>query len=265
MTIHLRLLLSVSLAAAIPSCSTVGKALNTAADKTLNVFRPKAPAEEEADPAAEGAPAPDRPGPAYSTAVMIVDINGNRRKVVMELRPDIAPKTVANFQKLVNKGFYDGLAFHRAVRGYLIQTGDPTSKDDSTKSEWGLADVGYKLAPELKGLHEKGAIAMARQGALDAPDKQSSGSQFYVMLRSAKALDGKYTVFGKVTYGIEALEAIASMTVDTNDCPTRRFEVKSIRLVPPDSPELQPERLNQRATQKYSEKGAFSRFMERFW
>lgn len=265
MTLHFRFLLVASAATALSSCGTVSKAVNTAADKTMGIFRPKAPAEDEAAPQGTTNPADLKPGLAYDHAVMVVDINGGRRKIVMELRPDIAPKTVANFQKLVNAKFYDGLAFHRAMRGYLVQTGDPASRDENRRSEWGLTDAGYRIAPELKGIHDKGAIAMARQGPIDAPDKQASGSQFYIMLRSAKALDGKYSVFGKVTYGLEALEAIAGMTVDTNDTPTRRFEIKSVRLVPPDSPELQPERLNQRSTQKYSEKGPFARLMERFW
>lgn len=266
MIFPLRFFLAVSAAAALSSCSTVTNAVNTAADKTMGIFRPRNAASQEELAGEPAAPAgPLRPGTAYRNAVMVVDINGNTRKIVMELRPDIAPKTVANFQKLVHAKFYDGQAFHRAMQGYLVQTGDPASRDDGKRSEWGLSDAGYRLAPELSGIHEKGAIAMARQGPIDSPDKQSSGSQFYVMLRSAKALDGKYTVFGKVTYGIEALEAIAGMAVDTNDCPTRRFEIRSIRLVPPDSPELQPERLNQRATQKYSEKGPFSKLMERFW
>ena len=96
-------------------------------------------------------------------------------------------------------------------------------------------------------------------------DKQSSGSQFFIMLRSDAKLDGNYTVIGRVTQGIEALEAIASMTVDTNDCPTRRYEIKSLRLVPGSSPELRPEKQGKIKTTDTGEKGKIGRFFERLW
>ncbi len=245
-------------AATLTSCSTVNNTL----DRAMMALKPKAADSADATDAAAAAPLSRA---NYNTAVMTVDINGTRRKIIIELRPDLAPATVANFKKLVNTGFYNGLAWHRAIRGYLVQTGDPATKSDDKRNEWGLADVGYKLKPEIKGNHEKGSLAMARPGAVDAPDKQSSGSQFYITLRSASKLDGHYTVFGYVTQGLDALEAISGMTVDTNDCPTKRFEVKNIRLVPKDSPELKTEPKLQRKTKANYQKGAFEKLFDRFW
>ena len=251
-------------ACTLASCSTINKTL----DRTMSVFKPDAPATEDAATTGDAAAATPA-GPVsranYNTAVMTVDINGTRRKVIIELRPDLAPATVANFKKLVNSGFYNGLAWHRAIRGYLIQTGDPASKSDDKRNEWGLSDVGYKIIPEQKGLHQKGALAMARPGAIDAPDQQSSGSQFYVTLRSATKLDGHYSVFGYVTQGLDALDAISSMTVDTNDCPTKRFEVINIRLVPADSPELTAPQPIRRKTKSEYQKGPFEKLFDRFW
>lgn len=250
---------------ALSSCSTVNKAV----DRSMNVFRGKPKVAEEVI-AADGTVVPAATGRTkananWNTALMIVEINGVNRKVAIQLDPDIAPKTVENFKKLINEGFYDGLAFHRAIRNFIVQTGDPNTKSDDKRDEWGLADVGYKLPAELKGTHTKGAVAMARPGALDAPDKQSSGSQFYVSLRTQKRLDGNYTVFGHVTSGLEVLEAISAVSVDTNDTPTRRVNIKSVRLVSPDSPDLAPEPASKRKTKPDSEKGAFERFFDRIW
>jgi len=254
----LRLLALTLTVLAFSSCST----FNKVTDKTIGFFKGK---DKPQDPeAVEAEPLPPA-AQIHDNAVMYVDINGSKRKVVIALDPRVAPKAVANFKKLVNAGFYNRLAFHRAIQGYLVQTGDPTTKSDDNRNSWGLSDVGYKLPPELRGRHVKGAIAMARQGPLNASNKASSGSQFYVMLRSDTKLDGRYTVFGRVIQGIEALEAIAAMTVDTNDCPTRRYEIKSLRLVPSNSPELRAETSTRRKTRPDHEKGAIGRFIERIW
>jgi hypothetical protein len=107
---------------------------------------------------------------------------------------------------------------------------------------------------------------MARPGDINAPDKQSSVSQFYISLRTQKRLDGNYTVFGQVTQGLEVLEAASGVTVDTNDTPVRRVNVKSIRLVSADSPDLQPDPLDSRKkTKPDSEKGFLEKFIERIW
>jgi cyclophilin family peptidyl-prolyl cis-trans isomerase len=247
------------LACSLSACGTFHKV----SDKTLGFFKGKpAPANVEGAVAEPLPPAAEN----SATAVMYVDINKSRRKVVIQLDPATAPKAVANFKKLVNAGFYNGLAFHRAIQGYLVQTGDPATRTEDTRDAWGLSDVGYKLPPEPRGRITRGAIAMARTNeAIRRGDKQSSGSQFFVMLRSDAKLDGNYTVIGHVTQGIEALEAIAAMTVDTNDCPTRRYEIKSLRLVPGSSPELKAEKQTRIKTRNSSEKGKVGRFFERLW
>lgn len=258
-----RPLLALSAAAILlSSCSTVNKAL----DRGMNVFRGKEKTPEEAAAAvAEGKPAALPARSQSNTALMLVEINGVKRKVVIQLEPSVAPKTVANFKKLANDGFYDGLAFHRAIKNYIVQTGDPNTKGDDKKDEWGLSDAGYKLAPELTGQHVKGAVAMARPGDIAAPDKSSSGSQFFVSLRTQKRFDGNYSVFGQVTQGLEVLEAISAVTVDTNDTPVRRVNIKSIRLVPADSPDLQPDPAAKTKTKPDSEKGFFEKLIERVW
>jgi peptidyl-prolyl cis-trans isomerase B (cyclophilin B) len=259
---HFRPFLALSVAAlALSSCSTVNKAI----DRGMNVFRGKEKSPEEIA-AARSADGTVVPVSASNTALMIIEINGEKRKVVIQLNPADAPKTVANFKKLASEGFYDGLAFHRAIKNYVVQTGDPNTKGEDKKDQWGLTDAGYKIAPEIKGLHIKGAVAMARPGDINAADKSSSGSQFYVSLKTQKRLDGNYTVFGTVTQGLEVLEAASGVTVDTNDTPVRRVNVKSIRIVSADSPDLQPDPMSTRKrTKPQSEKGFFEQAIERFW
>ncbi len=246
------------LAIALNACSTYHKV----ADATMGVFKGGQPQPEEVN-AAEPLPPAAESG---SSAVMTVEINKQKRKVVLQFDAATAPKAVANFKKLVNAGFYNGLAFHRAISGYLVQTGDPATRTDDTRDSWGLNDIGYKLPPEPRGKIVRGSVAMARTNeAIRRGDKQSSGSQFFVMLRSDAKLDGNYTVFARVVQGIEALEAISAMTVDTNDCPTRRYEIKSIRLVSADSPELRPQKQEKLKTAGTGEKGAVGRFFDKIW
>jgi cyclophilin family peptidyl-prolyl cis-trans isomerase len=198
-------------------------------------------------------------------AVMIVNVGGNKEEVVIHLRPDLAPKHVANFKKLVSQSYYDDLAVHRAIRGYLIQTGDPLTKDDGNKVNWGTGGPEYKIASEVGGKHKRGAIAAARLNDKLNPDKGSSGSQFYIMLRTAKSLDADYTVFAEVTRGIEIVDKIAAQTVDTNDMPVKRVEIKSIRLVSPGAKELDAPKKSSRKTVPESQKGFFTKMLERFW
>ena len=165
MTHHFRPLLALSAAALVfSSCSTVNNAL----DRGMNVFRGREKTPEEMAAATERAPAGTVITSRSNSALMIVEINGVKRKVVIQLNPEVAPKTTENFKKLAGAGFYDGLAFHRAIKNYIVQTGDPNTKGEDKKDQWGLTDVGYKIPPELKGLHTKGAVAMARPGDINA-------------------------------------------------------------------------------------------------
>ena len=117
--------------------------------------------------------------------------------LVIEFWPDVAPKTVENFKKLAKAGFYNGTAFHRIIKGFMVQGGDPLTKDASMESRWGTGDPGYKIKAEFnKKSHQRGVLSMARSN-----DPDSAGSQFFICLGDASFLDGKYTAFGKLIKG----------------------------------------------------------------
>ena len=122
--------------------------------------------------------------------------------VVIELYPAVAPKTVANFEKLVNKGFYNGLTFHRVVDGFVVQGGDP--KGD------GSGGPGYEIVAEINPneKHLRGTVATARTGDDVNPERKSSGSQFYICLAPQPGLDGQYTIFGGVVKGMSVVDQI---------------------------------------------------------
>jgi peptidyl-prolyl cis-trans isomerase B (cyclophilin B) len=129
-------------------------------------------------------------------------IDTRHGQIKLELYPDKAPKTVANFKKLANEGFYNGLSFHRVVPGFVAQGGDPQGN--------GTGGPGYtveaEIHPALK--HVTGAVATARLGDQGNPQKRSSGSQFYICLAPAPHLDGGYTIFGQVVEGMEHVQKI---------------------------------------------------------
>ncbi len=122
--------------------------------------------------------------------------------VVIELYPAVAPKTVENFEKLVNKGFYNGLTFHRVVDGFVVQGGDP--KGD------GSGGPGYEIVAEINPneKHLRGTVATARTGDDVNPERKSSGSQFYICLAPQPGLDGQYTIFGGVVKGMSVVDQI---------------------------------------------------------
>ena len=137
----------------------------------------------------------------------------NGKIMKAELYPDIAPNTVNNFISLINKGFYDGLIFHRVISGFMIQGGDPLGK--------GIGGPGYSIKGEfaMNGfenslLHDRGVLSMAR-----AQNPNSAGSQFFIMHQVAPHLDGNYAAFGKLTEGFDVLDEIASVRTDYNDRP----------------------------------------------
>jgi cyclophilin family peptidyl-prolyl cis-trans isomerase len=157
------------------------------------------------------------------------------RQVVIGLHDDSAPYTVENFKKLIQKKFYNGLRFHRAFPGTLVQTGDPASR-------WGQGDKtgtggpGWTLPAEIKLKHTRGALAMARLPDKINPAKNSNGSQFYVCLAPMPKLDGQYTVFGTVLEGLDILEEISKAPTNSNDFPLPKIRIKSIVLAPRDQP-----------------------------
>src|SRR5439155_628392 len=127
-------------------------------------------------------------------------------EMVIEFWPEVAPKTVENFKALGKKGFYDGTAFHRIVKGFMIQGGDPLTKDASKEQQWGTGGPGYSVKAEFNDRsHVRGVISMARSANPD-----SAGSQFFICHGDAKFLDHQYTAFGKLIKGDQVLEKIAS-------------------------------------------------------
>ena len=153
--------------------------------------------------------------------------------IVVNFWRDVAPGTVANFLKLAKSGFYDGTAFHRIIPGFMIQGGDPLTKDKSKEELWGTGDPGYKIKAEFSDRkHVRGVISMARSA-----DPDSAGSQFFLMLGDAPFLDGKYTAFGQILKGDDVLTKISETPIVDNgrgetSKPTRRVEIKSIKVVP---------------------------------
>lgn len=133
----------------------------------------------------------------------------------IEFFEQAAPETVNNFRKLAQSGFFDGLLFHRIVPGFVIQGGDPLTKNASNKARWGTGGPGWNVKAEFnKNKHTRGALSMARSS-----DPNSAGSQFFIVLKDANFLDGQYTVFGRVTSGMEAVDKIASLKTDSADAP----------------------------------------------
>lgn len=146
--------------------------------------------------------------------------------IAVEFFANDAPKTVENFKKLASSGFYDNLLFHRIVPGFVIQGGDPTTKDGASRSRWGTGGPGWNVKAEFnKNKHSRGALSMAR-----SQDPNSAGSQFFIVLKDANFLDGQYTVFGKVTSGTEAVDKIAALKTDSMDAPVNSEDAKMIKV-----------------------------------
>ena len=144
------------------------------------------------------------------------------------------PKHRANFEKLALSGFYDGLLFHRVIDGFMIQGGDPNTKDSTLVEKYGQGGPGYTIpaefVPEYK--HAKGALAAARRGDAANPAKESSGSQFYIVQdeNTCAQLDGEYTVFGQTVEGFDVIDAIAKVDTDRRDRPVSDVKILSITL-----------------------------------
>jgi peptidyl-prolyl cis-trans isomerase B (cyclophilin B) len=149
-------------------------------------------------------------------------------EMVVEFWPDVAPKTVENFKTLAKKGFYDGTAFHRVIKGFMIQGGDPLTKDPSKEDSWGTGGPGYQIKAEFNDKpHVRGVLSMARS---NNPD--SAGSQFFVCHGDPRFLDKQYTAFGKLIKGDDVLEKIATTATHPPDRPNTRVGVESIKIVP---------------------------------
>jgi peptidyl-prolyl cis-trans isomerase B (cyclophilin B) len=177
----------------------------------------------------------NRPGATNEVAV----IKTTAGEMMIEFWPDVAPKTVANFKQLARTNFYDGTAFHRVLKGFMIQGGDPLTTNKMNEAKYGSGDPGYKIKSEFnERSHQKGVLSMARS---NHPD--TAGSQFFICHGDASQLDRQYTAFGKVIKGLDVLDKIANTRVVPNpydvrrelSWPTVRVEVQSVKIVPADS------------------------------
>ncbi len=155
---------------------------------------------------------------------MVVIEMENGKKIKIELYPEIAPITVANFEKLAKEGFYDGLIFHRVIENFMIQGGCP----DGT----GMGGPGYSIKGEFASngvkndlKHTRGVISMARSMRPD-----SAGSQFFIMHKDAPHLDGEYAAFGRVVEGMDVVDEIACVEVDRNDKPVKPQRMKKVTV-----------------------------------
>jgi peptidyl-prolyl cis-trans isomerase B (cyclophilin B) len=186
-------------------------------------------------PPPSAATQPPKETPPVSTNEVAV-IKTALGEMVVEFWPDVAPNTVENFKKLTRQGFYDGTAFHRIVKGFMIQGGDPLTKDESKMGMWGTGDPGYKIKAEFNNRsHQRGVLSMARSN-----DPDSAGSQFFICLGDASFLDGKYTAFGKLIKGDEVLGKLGDVETAVSpggekSRPVQRQGVESIKLVPAES------------------------------
>jgi len=141
--------------------------------------------------------------------------------ITLRFFPDVAPGHVKNFIDLAKKGFYDGTTFHRVIPGFMIQGGDPNSKDPN-KSRHGQGGPGYTIKAEFNDKpHKRGTLSMARAGHPD-----SAGSQFFICVADARFLDKQYSVFGEVESGMDVADKIVSQPRDGNDNPNDRIEMK---------------------------------------
>ena len=141
------------------------------------------------------------------------------------LLPDLAPETVRNFSKLAKDGFYNGTLFHRVIPGFMIQGGDPNTKN-ADKNMWGQGGPGYNLKAEFNSRsHLRGIVSMAR-----ATDPDSAGSQFFIVTSDSTFLDKQYTVFVEVTEGMEVVDKIVNLPRDGNDCPEQEVKMLEVTI-----------------------------------
>ena len=151
-------------------------------------------------------------------------IETNLGTIKFKLLPELAPEHVRNFVQLAQSGFYDGTLFHRVIPGFMIQGGDPNTKNPDLKSQWGMGGPGHNIKAEFNSRsHLRGIISMAR-----SQDPDSAGSQFFIVTSDSTFLDREYTVFGEVTDGMDVADKIVNLPRDGNDCPQQ--EAKMIKI-----------------------------------
>lgn len=204
-------------------CSAQGSAPSPTPSESAPVTsepKPTPPAPEPTDkvheevgkPAKSKTAAPGATEPAKDEEVAVIQTNLGR--IILKFFPDVAPGHVDNFKKLAKKGFYDKTKFHRVIPGFMIQGGDPNSKDDDRSND-GTGGPGYSINAEFSGTpHKRGILSMAR-----SMSPNSAGSQFFICVADVPQLDNQYTVFGIVIDGMDVVDKIVKLKRDENDNP----------------------------------------------
>ncbi len=141
--------------------------------------------------------------------------------IELKFFPEVAPKHVENFLTLAKSGFYNGTIFHRVIPGFMIQGGDPNTKDLNKPETYGMGGPSHRLKAEFNNIpHRRGIVSMARTN-----DPNSAGSQFFIVVKDSNFLDGQYTVFGEVVKGMEVADKIVNLPRNSRDLPTERAEI----------------------------------------
>lgn len=170
---------------------------------------------------------------AAMPAEPVFDIVTNKGTIKIRLYSD-TPKHRENFAKLAFEGFFDGTLFHRVIRDFMIQGGDPLTKKAENQPQYGTGGPGYQIPAEIRANHhhKKGALAAARKGDIANPMKESSGSQFYLVQSEAgcRHLDGEYTIFGETIDGFAVIDDIASVQTDGRGLPLEPIQIISIKF-----------------------------------
>jgi len=215
--------------AAAEAAAAKATADKAAADKAA---ADKATADKAAATAAAGKTAPVKdtnmnPAPASDMNV-VAEMETSAGTMVLGFYPDVAPNHVKNFVDLAKKGFYDGTLFHRVIKGFMIQGGDPNTKDPAKSAMWGAGGPGYKINAEFNATkHVRGTLSMARSS-----DPNSAGSQFFICHATAQHLDGQYTAFGELLKGYDVLDKIATAAIapGTQDRPKDPVKILKVTI-----------------------------------
>ncbi|MBC7981716.1 peptidylprolyl isomerase [Candidatus Parcubacteria bacterium] len=157
---------------------------------------------------------------------MNIKLHTNKGTIELELFEQLKPATVANFVKLAKEGYYDGIKFHRIIKGFMIQGGDPLTKDDAESYRWGTGGPGYMFNDEIgsENSNATGTIAMANAGP------NTNGSQFFINVNDNNFLDPKHTAFGKVVSGMEVVSAIENVATGAGDRPIEPVVIESVEI-----------------------------------
>lgn len=173
-----------------------------------------------------GAPAAKPQTTSTNEKAMKATLHTNKGDITIEFFAELAPKTVENFAKLARAGFYDGTKFHRVIKDFMIQGGDPLTKDDAMSARWGTGGPGYQFADEIHSQNHNvvGSISMANAGP------NTNGSQFFINVADNTFLDTKHTVFGRVSAGMDVVQAIEAVQTNSADRPLAAVVINSISI-----------------------------------